>query len=613
MPTNTQPKPQTIPSPQDLVDRIHPSHPRIFTDSKGFQELAERLHNPKNKNRYEWLINLILSNADSMLKADDLVYETDESGRRILEVCRDYVQRASTLSIAHRLTGNPVYRDCLIENTMTVCRFEDWNPEHFLDTAEMASGVALAYDWLYDEWSDSQKKMILASLRDKALKPSLEPERWFRRVHHNWNQVCNAGMTLAAIAIMDEEPELSARIIHLAIQSLPLAIEQYEPNGCYPEGPVYWGYGTDYNFLFCAALDSAYGTDFGILLQSSLGKSPMVIQHLIGPSGKNFNYSDNRTQPHPCTGSLWAATKMEGSGIDAFEEQKIENLIKAGVPMNNRWFPLRILWLNSTRPTFPKSFPLSFQDKGGINPVATHRTSWTDPNALYFGIKAGNPSVNHSHMDIGSFVLESHGVRWAVDLGHEEYSTVELFRPEISLWDKEQDGSRWKIFRNGPFSHNLLIIDETLQRVDGHADFTDFVEKENLRSSTVDLSAVYADQLDQYLRRISIIDNSYFEIHDNIGDITPASNLRWAMTTEADVTSIEGSSIQLAQDGKTLNLRFEIEGSPPPSQWQVYSTNSTPPLNRWDSPNPGTQMIGFELTAQSERIQIKVTAHPGNY
>ncbi|NJK99000.1 MAG: heparinase, partial [Bacteroidales bacterium] len=51
----------------------------------------------------------------------------------------------------------------------------------------------------------------------------------------------------------------------------------------------------------------------------------------------------------------------------------------------------------------------------GANPVCLMRTSWNDPNAIYVGFKAGSPSVNHGHMDIGSFIMEADGVRWASD------------------------------------------------------------------------------------------------------------------------------------------------------------------------------------------------------
>lgn len=35
-----------------------------------------------------------------------------------------------------------------------------WNAVHFLDLAEFTAGVAIAYDWMYDGWTDAQRTTI---------------------------------------------------------------------------------------------------------------------------------------------------------------------------------------------------------------------------------------------------------------------------------------------------------------------------------------------------------------------------------------------------------------------------------------------------------------------
>ena len=61
----------------------------------------------------------------------------------------------------------------------------------------------------------------------------------------------------------------------------------------------------------------------------------------------------------------------------------------------------------------------------GKNPVALMRTSWTNPDAIYVGLKGGSPSVSHGHMDVGSFVMDANGERWSMDLGMQEYESLE--------------------------------------------------------------------------------------------------------------------------------------------------------------------------------------------
>ena len=47
------------------------------------------------------------------------------------------------------------------------------------------------------------------------------------KAEHNWNQVCNAGMTYGAMAIYEDQPVLAKEIINRAISSivLPMHVE----------------------------------------------------------------------------------------------------------------------------------------------------------------------------------------------------------------------------------------------------------------------------------------------------------------------------------------------------------------------------------------------------
>lgn len=93
---------------------------------------------------------------------------------------------------------------------LEVSRFKDWNPSHFLDTGEMAMAVAIGYDWLFDELSGQEKQILRKALVEKAITPSFNPSyNWFLNSSINWNQVCNAGLLYAALAIYEDETELA--------------------------------------------------------------------------------------------------------------------------------------------------------------------------------------------------------------------------------------------------------------------------------------------------------------------------------------------------------------------------------------------------------------------
>src|SRR6185295_18839735 len=93
--------------------------------------------------------------------------------------------------------------------------------------------------------------------------------------------------------------------------------------GVYPEGPGYWGYGTSYQVLMIAALQSALGDTWK--LESSPGFLPSAATQLqlTGPSGNAFNFSDSteRWQLQPAT--FWFARRLHQPELLRFEGQDL--------------------------------------------------------------------------------------------------------------------------------------------------------------------------------------------------------------------------------------------------------------------------------------------------
>ena len=79
------------------------------------------------------------------------------------------------------------------------------------------------------------------------------------------------------------------------------------------------------------------------------------------------------------------------------------------------------------------------------------RSAWDDPNALFLGIKAGYNQVNHGHLDLGNFELDALGVRWARDLGSDNYNLP-------GYWEAKRGGQRWSYYRLNSASHNVPML-----------------------------------------------------------------------------------------------------------------------------------------------------------
>ena len=59
--------------------------------------------------------------------------------------------------------------------------------------------------------------------------------------------------------------------------------------------------------------------------------------------------------------------------------------------------------------------------------VAFLRSDLRDRDAFFIGFKGGDNKANHSHLDLGTFVMDALGERWAIDLGGDEYNMPGYF------------------------------------------------------------------------------------------------------------------------------------------------------------------------------------------
>lgn len=240
----------------------------------------------------------------------------------------------------------------------------------------------------------------------------------------------------------------------------------------------------------------------------------------------------------------------------------------------------------------------------GKNPIALMRTSWTDSNAIFVGMKGGTSSVGHSHMDIGSFVMDADGVRWAMDFGPQSYNSIES--KGIDLWNRKQNSQRWQIFRYNNFVHNTLTVNDKLQRVDGYAPLTGFSKDKSFMNATVDLTEIYKGELSQVKRGIAIVRQKYVVVRDELETSEKDAKVRWTLLTSSNVKLMGNGTAELTQNGKKLILKVQEPGNVDLKTWSTTSPND------YDAPNPGTTLVGFETRVPAgTKASLSVFLIPG--
>ncbi len=565
-------------------------HPRLLLPKGAEKKLLKQINRDAV---WKEIHTATLGEADRIITLP--VSERIKTGMRLLAVSRENLRRIFILSYAYRMTGQEKYLVRAEQEMLKAASFSDWNPSHFLDVGEMTMALGVGYDWLYPALSEASRRTIREAIVEKGFKPSYDTAyNWFVDAEHNWNQVCNGGLAFGAIAVAESEPEWAQKIIDRAIDKVRLPMRHYAPDGAYPEGPGYWGYGTLFNVLLIGGLESTFGTDYGLSQMPGFMQTGTYEMQMVSPLIKHFNYMDNSYEPESSSAPFWFYSKTQDPSV-LCQQVSILQRDTAKKYLKDRVLPAMLIW-GAGAPMEKAVAPQeTFWAGRGNTPVCVMRSGWGDPNARFVGVKLGSPSINHGHMDVGSFVFEADGVRWAIDLGSEDYNTTET--RGVDLWNMAQQSQRWDVFRYNNRSHNTLTFNDKLQRVNGSAQIIESDSATARRFVKTDLTPVYAGQVDKVERTISLVDNDYLLIEDEITAGKNYTRMRWTLMTRATPKILSDNTVMLEQDGKRCLLKIESET---PIVWRF---EKTPTVNTFDSPNPDVTMIVFDTDLKRGETQ----------
>jgi hypothetical protein len=488
-------------------------------------------------------------NAESIY--DKPLLQRIQIGRRLLSVSREMLYRVNMLGMVYRMEKDPAVLKRLNDEMVAVCNFTDWNPSHYLDVAEMSLAVALALDWTMGDLPKTTEELAIQSLIEKGIKPSW-PESGknpgWAYGNNNWNQVCNGGMIAASIAIAERDPDLAAKTISRALDGIPHSLVEYMPDGVYPEGSTYWGYGTGFSVITIAMLESAFGRDFGYGDYPGFKESALFRVLCNAPSGWYYNFADcgDKRGVNGDAILAWFASK---TGNKAFFEKErflmpVDQMSRLG-----RLDGAALVWISQYKEKEDIKIP-TFWKGEGANPVVIFTGESNDPHHYYFGGKGGRGTVNHGNMDGGSFIFELNGVRWVVDPGNQDYNDLE--QTGFDLWGKCQECERWTLLTKNNFGHSTLTVNNELHKVDGLATIKDFKGGNN-PEVTFELTPAFHGLLKSAQRKfrkdspVSLTVEDLIEVSDSTKLIT------WQLMTTADVELTKEGAI-LRQDNKSLKI-----------------------------------------------------------
>ena len=504
------------------------------------------------------------------------------------------LQRIFYLSYAYRVHGDRRYADRAIEEMLNTAEYEDWNPGHFLDVAEITMGMAIGYDWLYDEMTAEQRRKVASAISRHGLDASkIDKDAWFYTAFQNWNQVCNAGLVFGAIAVWDEYRDDAVIILDKCFDSNYLTLtEGYSKEGAYAEGYGYWGYGSAFQILLIAALESAFGSDMGLMDgHDRFFRSGTFMQMMNRPSGLCFDYADSGREAAAEHMLAWLAVKTGDESLLYPEVQKLRKNHFSRMDMQRLlpFFLISARKIDFAKLRVPDG---RFFTTGGLTPLYIYRSGWESEDDTYLGIKAGLISSNHSHCDVGSFVFDADGVTWADDLGLQPYLSLES--KGVDLWNRWQNSSRYDVFRIGPFSHNIITVNGHRPDVYQYIDFTRTWCEDAQKGAEMNLKMLYWEDLKDYRRTVILLgeDDAELLVKDELRAGDHPAIVRWNLCTTAQAEILDDTCIRLFADGHERLLRLEgCNGKA--AIW------SAQPGTDIDYPNPDNVLVGFTVDLEA--------------
>lgn len=358
---------------------------------------------------------------------------------------------------------------------------DKWNSAHFLDTAEMSAAFGIAYDWLYDMWTDDQKSQILFSLNKYGLSYGVNAFSngtigWWSddNVKGNWNCVCNGGLTLASLAVLGDDTSGNAE--QLLGLTIPNAVENcvfaVSDDGSWAETANYWYFGTTGWAEMTSALMTAAGSDFGMLDTNSNFNLTGLFHMYIQGATSLFNYGDHGPNKFTATANslILMADQFKAPTYALYQRDQHD----AADPWSMFWYDPTVTG------AFWDGLSLDHFFDNHTDQWASMRSSWTDADALYVGIKAGmlQGHQTHNDLDCGDFVLDALGTRWAGELGSGDYLSTGYFSND------DQDSQRWLYYRKRTEGQNTIMVDSNNQDVTAQPSITNTGSSNTIQGSS---------------------------------------------------------------------------------------------------------------------------------
>ena len=382
-----------------------------------------------------------------------------------------------------------------------------------------ASGVAIAYDSLFEEWTPEWKTRFEAYLIDALESHERQRKGYFLEQTHNSQVVMNGSAGIVALAIRDIAPAgLAEQTIEYVNGRLrEWAKEMVTSDGAYREGTVYF-YSMPFFLLYSDALQNVAGKEVGLLGEApQMQKFGDFMSVIYGGDGSQVTFGDTQPWLAGIAQSAALGARFHDPRLLAFADlmarenarwervysenprpQGIENKNYKGMLLKKyRQTPLAVWPDVSDRGSF---LPYSFLWRGLELAEDLFLPTMSTLEKIHWGVlrsSSKNPALvlqakgrpsgmlqfHEIHQDGGSFVLQAAGEPILIDPGY--FSGMQNIGGEAAKHSVPVIDGRVPV--GGLAGYNGRSIPEFASVI------TNAWEKQNQRGFTIDTTLPYSD------------------------------------------------------------------------------------------------------------------------
>lgn len=494
---------------------------------------------------------------------------------------------------------------------------DNFNGSYTVDLVSSATAWMLATidSVLGDKLSPEIRKELDEQLEVRCFKPfrshilTGKPSLWWVRGINNWNAVCLAGVTGAALTHLSSKAD-RAWFAAAAEKFILNSNIGYTDDGYCTEGVGYWCYGFGNHFRLSEILRRATDGKIQVLNDPKLRKVALYgfsIEILPGFSPSFADCGLTAAPEHRLLAVLNRYYDFQRNDYDYTFAQKSVSLNDFGIFSNNlpeipaenpsraikrdfrTWFPsaqimvLRpIDWMKTTE---------------NLSDSKATRLAEEALDGFAAAMKGGNNGEQHNHNDVGSYVLLYRATLPALDLGGEVYT-----RRTFSKDRYESDVlNSW--------GHNVPVVAGTLQKTGADACATvqkaDFSKTQDVFK--IEFSAAYSVKECESLTREFVYsrDKTQFSVEDEVKFSTPQT-FETAMVTIL-AWKRDGNEVIFGEGEKAVRAKIEVKIDGKVSDdWTLNDAGYKADF----SANDVARRLGIHLNQPIKNASVRITYTP---